>query len=90
MSAGIIIPLCPATTEGKAKVKKTGMFLSEYSGSFPNGHSCERTALLTTDKAPFFPTPIQTLYLNNPVSGRTQLRTPFSRAEGVRSQELTL
>ena len=48
MSAGINIPLCPATAEGKAKVKKTGMFLSEYSGSSPNGHSCKRTALLTT------------------------------------------
>ena len=48
MSPGINIPLCPATAEGKAKVKKTGMFLSEYSGSSPNRHSRKRTALLTT------------------------------------------
>ena len=48
MSAGINIPLCPATAEGKAKVKKTGMFLSEYSGSSSNGHCRKRTALLTT------------------------------------------
>ena len=48
ISAGINIPLCPATAEGKAKVKKTGMFLSEYSGSSPNGHSRNQTALLTT------------------------------------------
>ena len=48
MSAGINIPLRPATAEGKPKVKKTGMFLSEYSGSSPHGHSCKRTALQTT------------------------------------------
>ena len=41
-------------------------------------------------KVPIFLTPIQTLYFYIPVRGQFQLRTPFSRTEGVCFWELSL
>ena len=41
-------------------------------------------------KVPIILTPIQTLYFYIPVSGQFQLRTPFSRPDGVRFWELSL
>ena len=83
MSAGINIPLCPATAEGKPKVKKTGMFLSEYSGSSPNGHSRKRTALLTTaSQSPVFPNSHANFVFEQSRKGSDTVTDTFSVCRG--------